>query len=172
MLHYRQLKKFFLYVDDYNSYDLKHEETKYLNALYRKSGGNRFINFVNRFWNGFDGFTTTEVKLAKGFFNELEKELEEIVLYTGEWGVFKVFSTISKFSVNELSHSIMENYKGDVVIVMNPDTKFVSFRKYKGSEVDIAKMATDLCEGGGGEWAAGGKITKEFLEFSELLVEL
>jgi oligoribonuclease NrnB/cAMP/cGMP phosphodiesterase (DHH superfamily) len=168
----KNLKKFFLYVDDYNSYDLKHEETKYLNALYRKSGGNRFINFVNRFWNGFDGFTATEVKLAEGFFNELEKELEEIVLYTGEWGVFKVFSTISKFSVNELSHSIMENYKGDVVIVMNPDTKFVSFRKYKGSEVDIAKMATDLCEGGGGEWAAGGKITKEFLEFSELLVEL
>lgn len=32
----KDLKKFFLYVDDYNSYDLKHEETKYLNALYRK----------------------------------------------------------------------------------------------------------------------------------------
>jgi len=166
------LKKFFLYVNDYNSYDLKHEETKYLNALYRKSGGNRFINFVNRFWNGFDGFTTTEVKLAEGFFKELEHELAQIPLFTGEWNGFKAVSTISKFSVNELSHSIMENYKGDVVIVMNPDTQFVSFRKYKGSEIDIVKMATDLCNGGGGEWASGGKITKEFLNFSEKLKEI
>lgn len=168
----KNLKKFFLYVDDYNSYDLKHEETKYLNALYRKSGGNRFINFVNRFWNGFDGFTTTEVKLAEGFFKELEKELEEIQLFTGEWEGYKVISTISKFSVNELAHSIMENYEADVVIVMNSDTQFVSFRKYGESGIDIAKMAGNLCEGGGGEWAAGGKITKEFLKFSETLIEL
>lgn len=168
----KNLKKFFLYVDDYNSYDLKHEETKYLNALYRKSGGNRFVNFVNRFWNGFDGFTTTEVKLAEGFFEELEDELEHITLYSGEWEGFKVISTISKFSVNELSHSIMENYPADAVIVMNPDTQFVSFRKYKGSEVDIAKMAGNLCDGGGGEWASGGRITKEFLKFSETLREL
>ena len=168
----KDLKKLFLYVDDYNSYDLKHEETKYLNALYRKSGGNRFINFVNRFWKGFDGFTATEVKLAEGFFKELEKELEEITLFIGEYEGAKVISTISKFSVNELSHSIMENYQGDVVIVMNPDTQFVSFRRYKGSEVDIAKMAANLCDGGGGEWASGGKITKEFLKFSETLKEL
>jgi oligoribonuclease NrnB/cAMP/cGMP phosphodiesterase (DHH superfamily) len=168
----KDLKKFFLYVDDYNSYDLKHEETKYLNALYRKSGGNRFINFVNRFWNGVDGFTITEIKLADSFFEELEKELEEITLYSGEWEGFKVISTISKFSVNELSHAIMENYQGDAVIVMNADTQFVSFRKYKESEVDIAKMAANLCDGGGGEWAAGGKITKEFLKFSETLTEI
>lgn len=166
------LKKFFLYVDDYNSYDLKHEETKYLNALYRKSGGNRFINFVNRFWNGFDGFTTTEVKLADSFFEELEKELENIQLFTGVYEGARFVSTISKFSVNELSHAIMENYDGDVVIVMNPDTQFVSFRKYPKSRVDLAKMAAILCDGGGGEWAAGGKITKEFLKFSETLREI
>ena len=168
----KDLKKFFLYVDDYNSYDLKHEESKYLNALYRKSGGNRFINFVNRFWNGFDGFTTTEVKLADSFFKELDDEFVDMTVFTGEWEEFKIISTISKFSVNELSYAIMENYEGDAVIVMNPDTQFVSFRKYKGSEIDIAKIACNLCNGGGGEWASGGKITKEFLKFSETLREI
>jgi oligoribonuclease NrnB/cAMP/cGMP phosphodiesterase (DHH superfamily) len=168
----KDLKKLFLYVDDYNSYDLKHEETKYLNALYRKSGGNRFINFVNRFWNGFDGFTTTEVKLADSFFKELDDEFVDMKVFSGEWEGFKVVSTISKFSVNELAHLIMENFTGDAVIVMNPDTQFVSFRKYKGSKVDIAKMAANLCDGGGGEWASGGKITKEFLKFSETLNEI
>jgi oligoribonuclease NrnB/cAMP/cGMP phosphodiesterase (DHH superfamily) len=151
---------------------LKHEETKYLNALYRKSGANRFINFVSRFWNGFDGFKESEVKLADGFFKELETELSKITLYSGEWGGYKIVSTISKFSVNELAHSIMSNYEGDAVIIMNPDTQFVSFRRYKGSDIDIAKIANMLCDGGGGEWAAGGKITKEFLKFSETLKEI
>lgn len=165
----KDLKKFFLYVDDYNSYDLKHEETKYLNALYRKSGGNRFINFVNRFWNGFDGFTTTEVKLAGSFFKELEEELEEITLYSGEWEGFKIISTISKFSVNEIAGAIMDSYHGDIFIIMNPSTSYVSFRIPKNSKADISTMAEKLCDGGGSKMSAGGKITEKFLEFSQSL---
>jgi oligoribonuclease NrnB/cAMP/cGMP phosphodiesterase (DHH superfamily) len=165
----KDLKKFFLYVDDYNSYDLKHEETKYLNALYRKSGGNRFINFVNRFWNGFDEFTTTEVKLADGFFKELENELEQIQLFTGEWEGFKVISTISKFSVNEIAGAIMGSYYGDIFIIMNPSTSYVSFRIPKNSKADISTMAKKLCDGGGSKMSAGGKITEKFLEFSQSL---
>jgi oligoribonuclease NrnB/cAMP/cGMP phosphodiesterase (DHH superfamily) len=166
------LKKFFLYVDDYNSYDLKHEETKYLNALYRKTGADRFSRMVERFKNGFDGFTDTEISLADSFFNEIQNELNQITLYQGDYQGHRVISTISKFSVNELAHSIMSNYPTDVVIVMNPSTQYVSFRRSKGSTVDIAQMAAILCKGGGGEWAAGGKIEKEFLKFSETLTEL
>lgn len=168
----KNLKKLFLYVDDYNSYTLKHEETKYLNAFYRKAVGNRFINFVNRFWDGFDGFTDTEISMANGFFEDLEREQESLTMFKGEWEGFGVISSISKFSVNELAHAIMDNYKTDVVIIMNPDTQFVSFRKSKDSKVDISKMADKLCDGGGGEYAAGGKLTKEFLKFSETLKEL
>jgi hypothetical protein len=166
------LKKFFLYVDDYNSYQLKHEETKYLNALYRKTGYNRFARMVDRFRNGFDGFTDTEIELAESFFNDLQNELNQITLYQGDYQGHRVISTISKFSVNELAHSIMSDYSTDVVIIMNPDTQFVSFRKPKESKLDIANMAVMLCEGGGGEWSSGGKITKAFLKFSETLTEL
>jgi oligoribonuclease NrnB/cAMP/cGMP phosphodiesterase (DHH superfamily) len=166
------LKALFLFVNDYNSYDLKYEETKYLNALYRKSGSDRFVRFVNRFGKGFDGYTSTEIKLADSFFQDLQNELDKITLFTGDYEGYKVISTISKFSVNELAHSIMSEYVSDTVIVMNPDTKFVSFRKPKGSTLNIAKMAEDICKGGGGEWAAGGNITEKFLKFSESLTEL
>ena len=168
----KELKLLFLYIDDYNSYELKHEETKYLNGLYRKSGGNRFTKLVNRFWNGFDGFTDKEAALADSFFDEIQKELESIQLFEGLYDNFKVISTMSKFSVNEIAGSIMENYNTDAVIVINPDTQYVSFRRSKGSVIDINKIAATLCEGGGGEWAAGGKITKKFLEFTQTLSEL
>jgi oligoribonuclease NrnB/cAMP/cGMP phosphodiesterase (DHH superfamily) len=83
-----------------------------------------------------------------------------------------VLSTISKFSVNELAHSILTDYVTDVVIVLNPDTQFVSFRKSPNSTADVAKMAKELCDGGGGEWASGGKIAKKFLEFSQELEQI
>ena len=168
----KELKLLFLYIDDYNSYDLKHEETKYLNGIYRKSGGNRFTKLVNRFWGGFDGFTDKEVALADTFFEEIQKELESIQLFEGLYDKFKVISIMSKFSVNEIAGFIIDNYKPDAVIVINSDTQYVSFRRSKGSAIDIGKMADTLCEGGGGEWAAGGKITKKFLEFTQTLSEV
>jgi hypothetical protein len=165
------LKKLFVYIDDYNSYELKHEETKYLNALYRKSGSSRFQKFAKRFWKGFDGFTGTETAKADEFFEELEKELESIDLYKGEYKGFKVLATFSKFSVNELAHSILDNYEVDVVMIVNPDTKFVSFRKAKASNSSAQMMAEKLCDGGGSDFAAGGNITPKFLEFTQTLIE-
>jgi oligoribonuclease NrnB/cAMP/cGMP phosphodiesterase (DHH superfamily) len=168
----KNVKRFVLYVDDYNSYALKHEETKYLNALYRKTGYDRFNRFVKRFYDGFDGFTDSEIELAESFFKELQDELDKIDIYKGVYNGSNVLSTISKFSVNELAHSILTDYVTDVVIVLNPDTQFVSFRKSPNSTADVAKMAKELCDGGGGKWTSGGKITKEFLKFSQELEKI
>lgn len=167
-----QLKMFFVYINDYNSYELKHEESKFINAIFRKSGGGKFAKFVNRFWKGFDGFSTQEINLAESFFKELDNELEGLDLFKGEFKGFSVISTFSKFSVNELSSSILDNYETDVVIVVNPDTQFISFRKSKTSKADIVFMAENLCNGGGGEWAAGGQITPKFLDFTQKLIQL
>ena len=163
------LKRFVLFVDDYNGYTLKYAETKYLNALYRRSGGNRFITFVKRFQNGFDGFTDKEVEIAESFFKELEKEVDSISIFEGVVKNYKVISTITLFSVNEIAAYLLEKYKSDVVIIMNPDTQSVSFRKSLNSEIDIVWMAEKLCDGGGGPHASGGKITPKFLEFTKTL---
>lgn len=168
----QDLKKLILYVDDYNRYDLKYEESKYLNALYRKMGYKRFSSFVDRFWNGFDGFTESEVMLADTFFEEINKEVKSLDIYTGEFRDWKVVSTFSKLSVNEISKSLIDNTDADVIIVINPDSKFVSFRKPNASKADIKYMAENLCNGGGGEWAAGGSITQKFLDFATKLTSL
>lgn len=166
------LKKLILFADDYNSYELKHKESEYLNAIYRTITFNKFNTFVKRFWNGYDGLTDREVSNAEHFFNNISAEYSNLIMYEGEFRGWKVISTFSKMSVNEIAKKIMDNHNHDVVIIVNPDTMFVSFRKPNESSADICFMAQNLCEGGGGEWASGGKITQKFLDFTTKLIEL
>ncbi len=168
----KKLVKLVAYVDNYNSQSLKFEESRFLNAIFRKSGAKKFTLFVNRFWNGFDGFTNKEVNLANQFYKEIDEVLENLTLFQGEFRGFKVLSTFTKASVNEVSKGIFDNYDTDVVVIVNPDTKYVSFRKNRESKADIKFMAENLCNGGGGEFSSGGNITQKFLDFTTKLAPL
>lgn len=166
------VKRLIVYADDYNEYVLKHDESKYLNAIYRRLGYRNFYKFVDRFWNGYDGFTDKELNLAESFLKEIQDEVSSIDLYSGEYKGWKIFSVFSKLSVNEIAKEIMDAHTCDVVIVVNPDTKFVSFRKPLGSPADIVYMAEKLCDGGGGDYASGGSMTEKFLGFTTELTQL
>jgi hypothetical protein len=166
------LKKLILYVDDYNFYSLKHKESEYLNAIYRNTRYNRFKVFVNRFWNGYDGLTDKEMESAEAFFLAIDNEYANLDLYEGTFKDWSVIATFSKFSVNEIAKKLIDNHKKDVIIVVNPDTQFVSFRKPEGSTADIAFIAENLCNGGGGEYASGGKISQKFLDFTTKLIRI
>jgi oligoribonuclease NrnB/cAMP/cGMP phosphodiesterase (DHH superfamily) len=166
------LKKLILYVDDYNVYSLKHKESEYLNGLYRNTRFNRFKVLVNRFWNGYDGLTDKEMALAESFFDAIDTEYKNLELYEGTFKEWSVVAVFSKFSVNEIAKKLIDNHKKDVIIVVNPDTQFVSFRKPEGSIANITFMAENLCNGGGGEWASGGKISQKFLDFTQKLIQI
>lgn len=168
----KPVKELILYVDDYNRYALTYDESKYLNALYRKMGVRKFKDFVERFSDGYDGLTETEVALAETFLKEIQDELPKLDLYTGLWDGWSVLSTFSKCSVNEIAKELMDAHDYDIIIIVNTDTKFISFRKPATSTANIANMAESLCGGGGGEFAAGGNITQKFLEFTEELTLL
>tara|TARA_R110002074_G_scaffold32309_10_gene90333 strand:+ start:23961 stop:24824 length:864 start_codon:yes stop_codon:yes gene_type:complete len=164
------LKKLVVYIDDYNSYELKYKESEYLNGLYRKIRYNRFAEFVETHWDGYDGFNAFELKRVDEFFAEIDKEFAEIELYTGDFKGWSVLATFSKCSVNEIAKKMIDKYESDVIIVVNPDTKFVSFRKPVGSKADIQFMSENLCGGGGGEWASGGGMTQKFLDFTTKMI--
>jgi len=163
------VKKFIAYINDYNSYELKTKEAKILNGLFRKSGSRKFYNFVNRFWSGIGEFTESEIRLAGSFYKELNAEMENLELFFGSYKDSKVVATFSNFSVNEIAATIIEHYDSDVAIVVNTSSRYVSFRKKKGSTADIKFMAENLCNGGGSDQAAGGKLTQKFLEFTQTL---
>jgi hypothetical protein len=166
-----EIKKLVAYIDDYNSYELKHEESVYLNAFFRKLGFDKFNKFVKRFWKGFDGFTTKEANLAGEFLKDIDNELESLTLYEGEFKGSKVLATFSKCAVNEIAKGILDNYETDVAMIVNTDTQYVSFRKSKDSKADLKFIAENLCDGGGSENASGGKMTQKFIEFTTKLKE-
>lgn len=164
------IKKLVLFVDDYNSYTLKTEEAKYLNAIFRKtSGKNKFKTLVRRFWDGYDGLTATEQRISDAFFAEIQEEASNLDLYTGEFKGFNVLSFFTKKSANEMAGIVLDNYDTDAVMVVNLNTQFVSIRAKKGGKADAKFIAERLCNGGGTKESAGGKITEKFLEFTQQL---
>jgi oligoribonuclease NrnB/cAMP/cGMP phosphodiesterase (DHH superfamily) len=166
------LKKLIVYVDDYNSYELKTREAKILNGLFRKSGNNRFYNFVNKFWSGYQELSESELRLSSSFYKDLNSELENLCLYQGEYKGHSVIATFSKGSANEIANSLLDNYDYEIAIIVNVNTQFVSFRKKRNSSADIKFMAENLCNGGGSVNSSGGKLTQKFLDFTTTLIEL
>ncbi len=169
----KDIKKLVVYIDDYNSYALKTEESKYLNALFRKTTGkSKFSTLVRRFWDGYDGLTATEQRLATQFFDEINEEASNLELYSGTFKGFKVLSFFTKKSANEMAGIVLDNYSTDVVMVVNLDTQFVSIRSKKGGKADASFIAENLCDGGGTKESAGGKLTEKFMEFTQQLTSL
>ena len=166
------LKKLIVYVDDYNSYELKTREAKILNGLFRKSGNNRFYNFVNKFWSGYQELSESELRLSSSFYKDLNSELENLCLYQGEYKGHSVIATFAKGSANEIANSLLDNYDYEIAIIVNVNTQFVSFRKKRNSSADIKFMAENLCNGGGSVNSSGGKLTQKFLDFTTTLIEL
>lgn len=166
------IKKLVLYTSDYNSYSLKYKESENLNAIYRSYLYNKFGSFVNRFWKGYDKFTDNELNIVDNYFKNILNEVENLELFEGTFKNYKVLSTISKYSPNELTKYLLENYDHDIIIVVNLDTQFVSFRKNTNSDVDLGFVAQYLCDGGGTTKSAGGTITEKFLEFTKTFTEI
>jgi oligoribonuclease NrnB/cAMP/cGMP phosphodiesterase (DHH superfamily) len=71
--------------------------------------------------------------------------------------------------VNDVCDYLLRTYNSDIVFFVNTNSQHVSFRKKKDCTVDMSKLAKNLCDGGGHEYAAGGKITDTFMEFVKQL---
>ena len=81
----------------------------------------------------------------------------------------KVTGTTGTKYVNDICDHLIKEYDSDIVFFVNTNNSHVSFRKKKECSIDMSKLAIKLCEGGGHEYAAGGKITDTFMEFVKQL---
>jgi len=157
-------------IDDYDNYTLKLPETLKLNAVFHSYNKPKVEKFLSRFEDGIKEFNTMELNAAKLSLNKLKDLIDTCEYYVGELKGCKVVSCFATHSINEIAHYCIKKFDSDISIVCNLNTKSVSFRKNKERcTVKLNKLAEALCDGGGHEYAAGGKITDRFLAFAKTL---
>ena len=163
--------------DDFDSYTLAIPQSYEMNCLLtnmqKAEGVQKAERFMKRFYTGFAGFNTQEAALIKEHVERKNKAIRELEIYEGKISVggkerYVLGTTGNKF-VNEICEHLIKKLGAEIAFFVNPDASHVSFRKGKTCDVDVSKLAAKLCEGGGHEYAAGGKITESFMNFTKLL---
>jgi len=158
---------------DYDSYALELQQSKLLNILYWNTQ-NRFNVFMRDFYKGFKGFNIQQKNIIKQYLVKLSELLSSLDIYKLEKKVQgkprKILSTFASEAINEVADHLL-NKGADIAIVVNINTKRVSFRRNKDiKDINLIEFGKEVCgTGGGHEYAAGGSITNQFMEFTKQL---
>ena len=159
---------FIKYVNDYDSYTLNFEESFKLNVILKSS---QYPDFVRSFSDGMREFTDLENNMVMLYTKKLYEQIEGDKFVYEHNGVKFVACFVERYA-SEVAHFVLKRTKADVCICVNSNMGSVSFRRAIGSNYKVNELAEKLCNGGGHEYAAGGKITDQFLNFMKLLQPL
>lgn len=147
--------------DDYDSYTLAIKYSEPLNWVY-SSYNQKFETFLKRWHAGFTGFNTNEISMIKIKIDTVKKIIRESDYFRGTIKGYSVIAAIANDCPNELHQHMLDNYGTDVTIVVMTKQNRVSWRKQRDCDAPLARWAEKLCDGGGHDYAAGGKITESF----------
>ena len=169
-------KRLIAIIDDYDSYKLQVPESKKLNTIFWETN-DRFNTLSQAFHNGFNGFTVHQENMIRLRDSNVEKYIKELDIYTGDVNIQnktrRVVSTFSTEYTNDVADHLLFVHKADIAIVVNYKTDHISFRKAKTQEdLNLLELAKLIADGGGHEYASGGRITEKFTEFCKLLKPL
>lgn len=158
-------------IDQYDSwsFDFPRElDPARLNAIYYGYNKPKAEKFIESFKDGLREYTAHERGAIKLHFKDFVEQLEN-PKFAGNIKDYKVVSTFVTRQVNEVANYMIDKYNADVAIMVNLEAKVVSFRKQKGCQLNLGKLAEKLCEGGGAHNLAGGKLTETFANWTQTL---
>jgi len=163
-------------VDDYDSYQLKNENSKKLNYLFSSYSGNRIDKFYNEFFNGFNGFNNFQQNSINIYIRRLAEIIKSLKIFTTNQDVdnknVKFSAAFADFGINDIAEYLLKKTGSDISMVINLKQMKVSFRRSRTSNVSCKNVANVICDGSGHDFAAGGLINEKFLEFSKNFIEL
>lgn len=149
------------YVDDYDSFNLKYSDSFKLSAIFFTYNNPKVVKFIESFENGMRKYTIQEKNAIKIYIRKFKEQLDNTV----NFGTIKNYKTVAIFAntlINNIAHYIISKHNSEIGIVVNLDTKSVSFRRCIHCDIDVSILAKTFCEGSGTMCAAGGKLTPEF----------
>jgi hypothetical protein len=166
-------------IQDYVSYKLKYDKLSIsLNYIFQNLnnlGENKLEKFCKKYEQGFENFSEDDKKVISYYHEKLYKFLKGD-RYTCSLSIasknYKIVSCFATTCINEVAAALLRENKGDIAILVNPETNIVTFRKSDGCAVDLKKLAQKLCNGDGKDYAASGKITDAFLTFTKTLEKI
>jgi hypothetical protein len=169
-------KKLLTYIQDYLTYELKHDTfsigLNYIFSNFNNYQQNRLEKFCTKYADGFHDFNDEDKKIISYYNDKLEHALKGDT-YIGELKIsgvkVRVVSIFGEKCINEIASSILKSTNSDIAIVVNPTQQTVTFRRNSKCNVNLKNLCKHLCNGDGREYAATGKITEKFLEFSKVL---
>lgn len=168
-------KLLMLMVDDYDSYKLQLPNSYKLNVVLWNYVGKRAEQFCRDFGEGFKGFNRSHLNMIHLNNKKVSRVLSELEVFKGLLPLndnkYKLYATMASESLNEVAHHIIDNFDCDICMVMNMNTKRVSFRKNKDKapDLDLGKLASTIADGGGHQYSAGGKLTEKIMTLTKIL---
>jgi oligoribonuclease NrnB/cAMP/cGMP phosphodiesterase (DHH superfamily) len=153
-------------INDYDSYALEYKDTLKLHAIFNSLNRPKVNNLIDRFYDGTREWTIEEKNMISLHFKKIKHEMETRDIFTGKIKDYRVISYVADYGINEVAHFMLKKHNADIVIILMLPS-FVSFRRSVGCDAKLNNLASGLCEGGGHEYAAGGKITDQFLQLTK-----
>lgn len=162
--------------DDYDSFKHQTPLSTRLNSLFWITKDN-FKVFCELYKNGFTPFTEYQLKLIEQHEKEVDETIDKLQFFEGKniqisgVGCYIVGAVADKY-IDDVGEHILNIYRPDIAIIINPNTNHVSYRRGDNIKLDMSKIAAYLSQGGGHPYAAGGVITKELLELTKKFTPL
>ena len=145
----------------YDWYNSENKESFKLNAIYYNLNSPKTENFINAFELGLREYTVHEKNAIKLYFKKFKDQLTGET-FKGKIKDYNVVATFANYAISELAHYLLNKYNADISIIVNTQSKTVSFRRSKLCQADVSVLAKRLCNGGGHASAAGGRLTEQF----------
>ena len=142
-----------------------------LNAIFCGYTKPQAVKFIESFKDGLRPYTPQEKGAIKLHFKRFVEQLE-YPKFAGKIKDYTIVSTFITSNVNEVANYMLDKFDADVAIMVNLEYKAVSFRKRRGVQLHLGKLAEKLCEGGGSHILAGGKLTDTFTNFTKTLTPI
>jgi len=170
-------KKLILLADDYDSFQLKYNESSDLNILFWAEYKNDFAKFINDFTKGFVDFTPHQKQIIQNIKKQIAAEIENLPKFGG----FLDLKDSKKYVMGVLANNsntlamdfLIKKYDPELLFYINSKTEKVSIRqKTTNNPIDLPRFAEKFCDGAGHTFAAGGKITPLFMELTNNLKPL
>jgi oligoribonuclease NrnB/cAMP/cGMP phosphodiesterase (DHH superfamily) len=165
-------KQLLIYVDDYDSYQLKFKNSWKINCLFWEMYSSNIGNFLSDYSEGFKEFSAIQRTIIDNYIQKVDNTIKNTQIHKASINIqgsrWNVGAAFASFAINDIAAHIITKHSYDIAIIINLKTSRVSFRKSKTCTANMSKLAQHLCEGSGHEESAGGPLTETFLEFSKV----